>query len=255
MFSTPVGNPVISHETEEGCKIWRVINLSFQNWQKEFDKFLPEHQKSQKFSFNGLLLSKVYTFWAKKSRGVIFHETEKGYKIWREIDLSLQNWHKEFDKCWPEHSKISKIFTIFKVRWGRGHPPGPSHYEKPWITLLYFFSPNNINFAQREPIKMKVFESFKCSGQNSSSSLCQLWNDKSVPLYILRNSSLLWQIIPFWILSSYFFRFGLENPIKIPIFECSGKNLPYSYHVISQTTSQLKVMLDKSANNVLGAGM
>ena len=182
-------------------------------------------------------------------------KTEKGYKIWREIDLSLQNWHKEFDKCWPEHSKISKIFIIFKVKWGRGHPPGPSHYEKPWITLLYFFSPSNIYFAQREPIKMKVFESFKRSGQNSSSSLCQLWNDKSVPLYILRNSSLSWQIIPFWILSSYFFRFGLENPIKIPIFECSGKNLPYSYHVIFQTTGQLKVMLDKSANNVLGAGM
>ena len=31
-------------------------------------------------------------------RGVIFHDTEEGYKTWREIDLSFQNWHEEFDE-------------------------------------------------------------------------------------------------------------------------------------------------------------
>ena len=34
----------------------------------------------------------------KKYRGVIFHEAEGRYKIWRGIDSSFQNWHKEFDK-------------------------------------------------------------------------------------------------------------------------------------------------------------
>ena len=34
------------------------------------------------------------------------------------------------------------------------------------ITPLYFFSSNNIYFAQKEPIKVKLFETFKCSGQN-----------------------------------------------------------------------------------------
>ena len=34
----------------------------------------------------------------KKYRGVIFRETEEGSKIWRGIDLSFKNWHKEFDK-------------------------------------------------------------------------------------------------------------------------------------------------------------
>ena len=29
----------IFHEAEEGFKIWRGINLLFQNWHKEFDKF------------------------------------------------------------------------------------------------------------------------------------------------------------------------------------------------------------------------
>ena len=32
----------------------------------------------------------------KNYRGVIFHETEGGYKIWRGIDLSSKNLHKEF---------------------------------------------------------------------------------------------------------------------------------------------------------------
>ena len=36
------------------------------------------------------------------------HDNEEWYKIWRGIDLIVQNWHEEFDKFWPEHSKISK---------------------------------------------------------------------------------------------------------------------------------------------------
>ena len=56
------------------------------------------------------------------------------------------------------------------------------------------------------------------------------------------------------ILSSYFFKFALKDPIKIPILSALEKifHIP---HVIFQTTSQLKVMLDKSVNNVLGEGM
>ena len=96
---------------------------------------------------------------------------------------------------------------------------------------------------------MKIFETFKCSGQNSSNSSCQLWNDKSVPPQILRNSSLSWQITPLWILSSYFFKFGIKHPIKIPILSALEK-ICHIPHVIFQTTSQSKVMLDKSVNNL-----
>ena len=42
-------------------------------------------------------------------RGVISNDTEEWWKIWRGIDLSFQNWHKEFDKFWPEHLKVSKL--------------------------------------------------------------------------------------------------------------------------------------------------
>ena len=33
--------------------------------------------------------------------------------------MSFQNWHKEFDKFWPEHSKVSKIFTLMGSFWAK----------------------------------------------------------------------------------------------------------------------------------------
>ena len=68
-------------------------------------------------NFNVLLLSQVYIVWAKKYREVIFQEIEEGYKIWRGINLLFKNWHKEFIKFWPEHSKVSKIFTLMGSFW------------------------------------------------------------------------------------------------------------------------------------------
>ena len=122
------------------------------------------------------------------------------------------------------------------------------------ITPLYFFSSKNIYFTQKEPIKMKIFETFKGSGQNSSNFSSQLWNGKSVPLQILCNSSLSWQITPLWVLSSYFSNFGVKDPIKISILS-TLKIICHIPHVIFQTTGQLKVMLDKSVNSALGEGM
>ena len=53
------------------------------------------------------------------------------------------------------------------------------------------------------------------------------------------------------------FNFGLKDPIKIPILTLSSALVKICHipHVIFQTTSQLKVMLDESVNNVLGEGM
>ena len=50
-------------------------------------------------------------------RGVLCHDNEEWCKIWRGIDLSVQNWHEEFDEFWPEHSKISKICTLMGFFW------------------------------------------------------------------------------------------------------------------------------------------
>ena len=40
------------------------------------------------------------------------HDNEEWFKIWRKIDLSIQNWHEEFDEFWPEYSQISNISTL-----------------------------------------------------------------------------------------------------------------------------------------------
>ena len=56
------------------------------------------------------------------------------------------------------------------------------------------------------------------------------------------------------LLSSYFVKFGLKDPIKIPILSALEK-ICHIPHVIFETASQLKEMLDKSMNNVLGEGM
>ena len=50
-------------------------------------------------------------------RGVLCRDNEEWCKNWRGIDLSVQNWHKQFGKCWPEHWKISKICTLMGCFW------------------------------------------------------------------------------------------------------------------------------------------
>ena len=96
------------------------IDLSFQNWHKQFDKFWPEHSKvSIFFTLMSFFWAKYILLKLKKHRGVIFHKTEEGFKISREIDLSFQNWHKKFHKFWREHSKVSIIFTLMGFFWAK----------------------------------------------------------------------------------------------------------------------------------------
>ena len=45
-------------------------------------------------------------------RGVICEDNEEWCKIWGGIDLSFQNWRNEFDKFWPEYSKIKQTCTL-----------------------------------------------------------------------------------------------------------------------------------------------
>ena len=108
------------HDNEEWFKIWRGIDLSFQNWHDEFDEFWPEHLKVSKiFILMGSFWAKYILFELKKYWGIIFHETEEGYKIWKGINFSFQNWHKEFDNIWAEHSKVSKNFILMDSFWAK----------------------------------------------------------------------------------------------------------------------------------------
>ena len=101
---------VIFHDTEEWYKIWRGIDLSFENWYKEFGKFWPELSKVSKiFTLMGSFWAKYIFFELKKYRGVIFHDTEEWYKTWGKTDLWFGKWYEEFGKFSPDHLKVSQL--------------------------------------------------------------------------------------------------------------------------------------------------
>ena len=88
------------------------------------------------------------------------------------------------------------------------------------INPLYFFKLKHY-ILQKEPIKVQIFETFECSGENMSNSSCQFGNDKSILLPVLHHSSLSWYTTPMKILSSYIFYFRWKNLIKVPILRLS----------------------------------
>ena len=170
---------VKSNDTEEWWKIWKGIDLPFQNRQKKFNEFSLENSKVSKiYTLMGCFWPNYIMFQLKKYRGVMFdctqdwykvwrktdlcfqkltwgiwqiftraleslqigtlmayfclkllmyecktckgvmcHDNDEWWKIWRGTDLSFQNWHGEFDEFWPEHSKISKICTLMGFFW------------------------------------------------------------------------------------------------------------------------------------------
>ena len=50
-------------------------------------------------------------------RGVMCHDKEEWCKIWKRIDLSLQNWHDRFVDFWLKHSKVSNICPLMGSFW------------------------------------------------------------------------------------------------------------------------------------------
>ena len=60
---------------------------------------------------------KLKMYELKIYKGVMCHDTKKSCKIWKEINLSVQNWHEQFDEFWSKHLKISKICTLMDCSW------------------------------------------------------------------------------------------------------------------------------------------
>ena len=128
-------------------------------------------------------------------------------KIFETSEHSGQILSNSLCQFWNDKSVPLQILYLSSVSWK--------------IIPLYFFSSKNIYFAQKEPIKMKILEIFECSGQILSNSLCQFWNDKSIPLQILYPSSVSWKITPLYFFSSNNIYFAEKEPIKMKIFETS----------------------------------
>ena len=114
---------VVFNGTQDWYKAWRKTNSCFQKltW-KIWQIFTraPDFQvvsKIRTLMRSFYLKQKMYEL--KIYKGVLCHENEEWYKIWREIDLSVQNWHEQFDKFWLEHSKISQICTLIGCFWSK----------------------------------------------------------------------------------------------------------------------------------------
>ena len=99
---------VMSHDTDEWCKIWRKLICCFKTEKNlvNFDRVLESLLCKQLLLF---LLYKVYNVWAKK--------VEMSYRSWhwgvmqnlKKTDLWFGKWHEEFGKFSPEHLKVSKL--------------------------------------------------------------------------------------------------------------------------------------------------
>ena len=110
---------IIFHDTEESCKSWRKTDLWFGTWHEELGKFSSEHLKMSKLVFSWDLFVQSRRCTGYNLRGFISNETEKSWKIWRGIDLQLQNWHMEFDEFWLKNLKVSKMWTLMGCFWPR----------------------------------------------------------------------------------------------------------------------------------------
>ena len=96
-------------------------------------------------------------------------------------------------------------------------------HERLLLCTFIAFSSNNIYFAQKEPIKAKIFEIFECTGQNLSNYLCQFLNNKSSRLQILyppppQTPSVSWKITPLYFFSLSNIYFVQKEDIKMKIF-------------------------------------
>ena len=104
---------LMSHDSEDWCRIWRKTDLLFQKWQ-EFGELWPKHSKvSTICTFIGsycAIVPLVFTVWPN---GVNFHDNEEWYKFGEEstchfkIDIrNLTNFHlstrksKKFPLYW-----------------------------------------------------------------------------------------------------------------------------------------------------------
>ena len=108
---------IIFHDNEEWSKIWRKTDLWFGKWTEEYGKFSPECLK----------VSKLGVWWAPliQNRKIMSLKFTKESWQWRMIQnlernrlvVSKLTWG--IDEFWPEHLKVSNIFTSMCSIWAK----------------------------------------------------------------------------------------------------------------------------------------
>ena len=112
---------VMCNDTEEWWKIWRGIDLSFQNWHKEYDEFWLKHLKVSKiYTLMGYFWPKYIMFELKKYRGVTFHDTRAWCKTWNKkltcgLENDMMNLAKFHQSTWKSQNCDFDGIPLFKV--------------------------------------------------------------------------------------------------------------------------------------------
>ena len=96
MFEKKRYRGVMLASTADWCKMWRKTDLYFLKWHEKLVNFQQSTFESLKignflgsFIQNGKCVSLKF-----RRKFVICRENEEWCKIWRWIDLSIQNWHE-----------------------------------------------------------------------------------------------------------------------------------------------------------------
>ena len=88
---------VIFHDTEQWCKIWKNPNLEVSKMVWGIGWIFIRALKSLKnCTMIGSFCQKHIMFHLENFRGIMCHDNEEWYKIWRKSDLCLEKWLKEF---------------------------------------------------------------------------------------------------------------------------------------------------------------
>ena len=126
LLLTKVYNAWAKKSTEELCLIALKIDVTFQGklscaFKNDMRNLVNFHQSTFQSLKIMTLMASFYPKWKmyelKIYRGVLCNDNKEWCKIWREIELPVQNWHDEFDKLWPEHLKILKTCTLIDCFW------------------------------------------------------------------------------------------------------------------------------------------
>ena len=126
------------------------------------------------------ILWKITLRWFLSSKNIYFAQKKPiKVNILETLECSSQNLSNSLYQFWNDKLIPLQILHPSSLSWK--------------MTPLYFFSSNNIYFAQKWTIKVKIFETFEYSGQTLSNSIWQFWND-SIPLSIVYPSSVSWKI-------------------------------------------------------------
>ena len=116
------------------------------------------------------------------------------------------------------------------------------------IDSMNFLSSNITHFAQKQPVKVKIFQIFECSGQDllNSSRQFGLTSQFFLKYCIIVHCHDVQLLVNFKLIDLLLLMKGSHQSPNCQIFECSGENLPHSFYHFPNHKSVFLQILNQS---------